>query len=98
MLLGLAGARLSLEDRAVRSEEARTMTAKPKEHTRAGTGRKIRELPPMHLEGIAHARPDVVYGLLADLRRHMDWAGERQSPTTRLLTLDAPEGEARVGT
>ena len=39
-----------------------------------------------------------VYDVLADLRSHLDWAGERQSRTSRLTTMDAPEGPASVGT
>jgi hypothetical protein len=52
----------------------------------------------MHFDGTTHAPPEVVYDLLADLRRHLDWAGERQNPTTRLLSLQAPAGLATVGT
>jgi hypothetical protein len=39
----------------------------------------------------------VVYDLLADLQGHLDWAGQRQRETTRLLTLEAPPGPAGVG-
>jgi len=38
-----------------------------------------------------------VYDVLADLRSHLDWAGERQSQTSRLTTMDAPAGPAMVG-
>jgi len=55
-------------------------------------------LPPTHFEAKCAAEPGVVYALLADLGRHLEWAGESQSPTTRLLTMDAPSGPAMVGT
>jgi hypothetical protein len=45
------------------------------------------------------APPEVVYDLVADLRSHLDWSGERAaSDTFKLLTLDASEGQATVGT
>ena len=44
------------------------------------------------------ARPETVYDILADLWSHLEWAGARQSPDYRLLTIDAPDGPARVGT
>jgi hypothetical protein len=39
-----------------------------------------------------------VYDLLADLQSHLEWAGNRQLQTTRLLTMEAPAGPAGVGT
>jgi hypothetical protein len=44
------------------------------------------------------ARPEVVYGLLCDIRAHMQWGGERQSRVFRLLSLEVPVGAATVGT
>jgi uncharacterized protein YndB with AHSA1/START domain len=44
------------------------------------------------------AAPEDVYDLLADLRSHLVWGGEHQGRTTRLLSMEAPEGPARVGT
>ena len=45
------------------------------------------------------APPKVVYDVVADLRMHLVWSGERASdPTFKLLTLDAPAGTAAVGT
>jgi len=44
------------------------------------------------------ARPEAVYGLLADLRSHATWAGDQQAKHYRLLAVDAPEGPATVGT
>lgn len=46
----------------------------------------------------SRASVESVYEVLADLRGHRTWAGERQKPKTRLLTVDAPDGPARVGT
>jgi hypothetical protein len=53
--------------------------------------------PVLRFEGSCRAPAEVVYDLLADLQRHMDWAGQRQRETTRLLTLAAPPGPAGVG-
>ncbi len=45
------------------------------------------------------ASPDVVYETVADLRNHLDWSGERASSETfKLLSIDAPDGLATVGT
>jgi Polyketide cyclase / dehydrase and lipid transport len=45
------------------------------------------------------APPEVVYDLVSDLRSHLDWSGERAaSDAFKLLTLDASEGTAMVGT
>ncbi|HZA26730.1 MAG TPA: SRPBCC family protein [Actinomycetota bacterium] len=54
--------------------------------------------PVLRFDGVSPARPEAVYDLLADLRSHMEWAGRRQRDTTRLLTLEAPPGPAKVGT
>jgi hypothetical protein len=53
--------------------------------------------PVLRFEGSCRAPAEVVYDLLADLQRHLDWAGHRQRETTRLLTLAAPPGPAGVG-
>jgi hypothetical protein len=52
----------------------------------------------VQLEEVAHVPAEAVYSLLADLRTHLDWAGDRQKPRTRLLSIDAPDGPAGVGT
>lgn len=41
--------------------------------------------------------PDAVWEVLSDLRTHAEWGGERQSKTTRILTIAAPQGPASVG-
>lgn len=43
------------------------------------------------------APPTAVYELLADPAAHLDWAGERRTSTSRLLTMDAPAGPLVVG-
>ncbi len=54
--------------------------------------------PVLRFEGACHAPAEAVYDLLADLPSHLDWAGQRQGETTRLLTMEAPPGPAGVGT
>src|SRR5918995_3125665 len=45
------------------------------------------------------APPSTVYDTIADLRNHLDWSGERASSQTfKLLSIDAPDGFAAVGT
>jgi hypothetical protein len=53
--------------------------------------------PVLRFEGSCRAPAKVVYDLLADLQSHLEWAGQRQLETTRLLTLTAPPGPAGVG-
>jgi hypothetical protein len=52
----------------------------------------------VRVEDGAHVSADVVYAALADLRTHLEWAGERQGPRSRLLSMNAPDGPAGVGT
>jgi len=53
----------------------------------------------IRLEETSAAPPEAVYELLADLRSHLEWAGNRQPKESfRLLTVEAPEGPAIVGT
>jgi hypothetical protein len=44
------------------------------------------------------ASPEAIYDLLADLRSHTTWGGEQQSKNYRLLSIEAPDGPAMVGT
>ena len=45
------------------------------------------------------APPEVVFETVADLRNHLDWSGERASSETfKLLSMEAPDGAAAVGT
>jgi hypothetical protein len=54
--------------------------------------------PVLAFEGTCGAPAGTVYDLLVDLQSHLEWAGQRQGETTRLLTMDAPSGLATVGT
>ncbi|MGH2637170.1 MAG: SRPBCC family protein [Actinomycetota bacterium] len=45
------------------------------------------------------APPDTVFDVVADLRNHLVWSGERAADVTfKLLELEAPGGPATVGT
>jgi hypothetical protein len=52
----------------------------------------------MRLSGRCSAPPDAVFELLADLRTHLRWGGTEQAGNYRLLSLEAPDGPAGVGT
>src|SRR5438094_297062 len=54
--------------------------------------------PVLRFEGFCGAPAEDLYDLLADLQSHLEWAGQRQLETTRLLTLEAPPTPAGVGT
>jgi hypothetical protein len=56
------------------------------------------QLPTARFSRTCEAPPAVVYDLLADLRSHLQWGGTQQSGDFRLLSLDAPDGPAKVGT
>lgn len=47
----------------------------------------------------SNASPDSVYRVVSDLKAHLVWSGERASDDTfKLLTLEASDSEATVGT
>jgi hypothetical protein len=47
----------------------------------------------------SRASPADVYDVISDMPAHLEWSGERASDETfKLLTLEAPEGRATVGT
>ena len=52
----------------------------------------------VRVEAISRAPAATVYAVLADVRTHTVWAGERQGKKTSLLTIDAPPPPAVVGT
>jgi hypothetical protein len=54
--------------------------------------------PVLRFEGSCGASAETVFDLLADLQSHLEWGGQRQLETTRLLTMEAPTGPAGVGT
>jgi hypothetical protein len=53
----------------------------------------------VHLVETTTAPAEIVYDRLADIRNHLEWGGKMQPKQNfRLLTVDAPEGPALVGT
>ncbi len=69
---------------------------------RTGNGRanalKVGQELVLRVEESCKAPAEHVYDALADLRTHLQWAGEQQKKRSRLLSLTAPEGYASVGT
>jgi len=59
-----------------------------------GEGRELVVRTEEHSAATAGA----VFDLLTDLRSHLEWAGALQGKKTRLVSLEAPEGPAKVGT
>ncbi|HSS93300.1 MAG TPA: SRPBCC family protein [Candidatus Dormibacteraeota bacterium] len=55
-------------------------------------------LPVARFSRTCAAPPEVVYDMLADLRSHLRWGGAKQRADFRLLSLNAPDGPASVGT
>src|ERR1700674_4477625 len=55
-------------------------------------------LPAVRFSGTCAAPLAVVYDLLADLRSHLRWRGTAQSSDYRLLSMEAPDAPAKVGT
>ena len=51
----------------------------------------------LRLAADASASCDAVYDTLLDVGTHLDWAGRRQPPYYRLLSLEAPDGQLTVG-
>ena len=53
----------------------------------------------IRLEEACGAPAEAVYDLLADVRAHLEWGGRRQTKKSfRLLSIEAPEAPASVGT
>lgn len=65
---------------------------------RNGRANALKEEIVIRVEERSQARAEVVFDLLADLRSHLVWAGERQGKKARLVSLEAPDGPAGVGT
>ncbi len=68
---------------------------------RKGTGsaNPLRGELVVQVETTSVAPAEIVYDLLADVRSHLEWGGRRQAKKTyRLLSIEAPEGPASVGT
>ena len=52
-----------------------------------------------HPSVTSSASPEAVFDVIADLRNHLIWSGERaESDGFKMLTLEAPPGPAAVGT
>jgi hypothetical protein len=47
---------------------------------------------------VSEAPAEALHSVLVDLSSHLDWGGRRRSKGSRLLTLEAPDGRAAVGT
>jgi hypothetical protein len=58
----------------------------------------LRQEMVVRAEATSRATPEAAYAVLAELSTHTVWAGEQQGKKTRLLTMDAPDGPAVVGT
>lgn len=52
----------------------------------------------VHAEEVCGTSAEVVYDLIADVRSHLEWGGRMQRKNYRLLSIEAPEGRASVGT
>jgi hypothetical protein len=52
----------------------------------------------VHLQEESGASPEAVYDLLADVRSHLEWGGSKQKKNFRLLSVEAPNRPASVGT
>jgi hypothetical protein len=63
-----------------------------------GSARPRQQWPVVRFEAPSKAPAEAVYGLLTNLSSHLEWGGNRQSPTFRLLSMEAPGGPATVGT
>jgi hypothetical protein len=70
------------------------------ETAKEGTGRTnvLKHEIRVRVEATSRASADEVYDVLADIRSHLKWAGEMQRQKNHLLTVEAPEGPAAVGT
>lgn len=65
-----------------------------------GTGRAnaLKGELTIRMEESCRAPAETVYDLLADIPGHLEWAGRQQKGNYRLLSIDASEPTARVGT
>ena len=69
-----------------------------KQSTRGPRANALKREFELRVEVPSRASAESVYDVLADVRSHLEWAGERQKKKTRLLTVEAPDGPASVGT
>lgn len=71
------------------------MAAKQRSGVRANA---LRREAKAAVQTSCRAPAEQVYDLLADIRSHAEWGGERQKTNTRIVSMDAPVGPASVGT
>jgi Polyketide cyclase / dehydrase and lipid transport len=64
----------------------------------AATANALKRDVEVRAEISSRAPAEAVYDVLADVTSHLRWAGEMQERKNHLLTIDAPEGPAGVGT
>ncbi|MEO8292415.1 MAG: SRPBCC family protein [Actinomycetota bacterium] len=69
-----------------------------KQETRKTGTNALRHELTSRVDHESSASAEDVYEVLSDLRTHAVWGGERQSPTTRIVSIEAPEDEAVLGT
>lgn len=63
-----------------------------------GRGNALRRQLGVSVAMRSRASAEAIYDVLADVRTHLDWGGERQSETSRLISIEAQPGLASVGT
>ena len=70
------------------------------ETAKEGTGRSnaLKREIAIRVEATSRASAEEIYDVLADIGSHLKWAGEMQRQKNHLLTIEAPEGPAGVGT
>lgn len=69
------------------------------QRNQAGRANALRDPLEVRVVEASTAAPETVFDLLADVRSHLEWGGRRQSKETyRLLSIEAPEDPATVGT
>jgi hypothetical protein len=64
----------------------------------AGRANALKGELTVRLEETSRAPAEAVYDLLADISSHLEWGGRRQKKNYRLLSIEAPDGTATVGT
>lgn len=67
-------------------------------HRRIGRANALKRELVIRLEEPSGAPVEAVYDLLADVSSHLEWGGRQQKEKYRLLSVEAPEGPAAVGT
>lgn len=71
---------------------------KEKRGTGGRTANALKREVEVGAEVTSRAPAEAVYDVLADIASHLRWAGEMQKEKNHLLTIEAPDGPAMVGT